>query len=588
MNQRAKQRAGRSAWWTCLLAIELTCRLAGASPPDGNAAAEASKAAPRRPIALVPLGQRLLTSNARSGTISVLDVAARKVVAELPVADRISDMAACPGADDVLVLDDTRHRLLSVRQTEQGCSIRQLVDLPANPVRMLVSQKPNRVFVSSLWARRVTILEFDESFEDCTAAREVPLEFAPRELLLLPGEETLLLAADAFGGRLAVIDPDSGTVRHVLELPAHNIRGLAIAADGRTLLVSHQTLDTQAWTDRESVHWGILMANSLRGVSLQALRDPRHSLQDNGWLERLGLAGRGMGDPGPVLVDALGRRAVALSGVGEVALTGGSYALSLPVGRRPIALAAIDDQLFVANQFDDSVTVVDLRKGEVAATIPLGPSPELSDRDRGELLFFDARLSHDRWMSCHSCHTDGHTSGLNADTLGDGDYGAPKRIPSLLGTFATGPWAWIGGAESLEQQVQKSVRTTMHGRDLSQRQLNDLVAYLTSLKPPPTRFVLDPALRERGRQVFESRGCVDCHVPPLYTSPETYDVQLRDAEGRQRFNPPSLLGLGQRDAFFHDGRVKRLEDVLLKVRHQLDEPLSEPETNALLAFLRGL
>ena len=54
------------------------------------------------------------------------------------------------------------------------------------------------------------------------------------------------------------------------------------------------------------------------------------------------------------------------------------------------------------------------------------PAPEPDAVARGERLFHDARLSHDGWMSCHSCHVDGHTNGLVADTLGDGSYGAPN------------------------------------------------------------------------------------------------------------------------------------------------------------------
>ena len=87
----------------------------------------------------------------------------------------------------------------------------------------------------------------------------------------------------------------------------------------------------------------------------------------------------------------------------------------------------------------------------------------MSQVDRGELLFYDARLSHDRWMSCDSCHTDGHTNGLLNDNQGDGSFDAPKRVLSLLGVGDTAPWAWNGSVDDLEAQVRKSVQTTMHG-----------------------------------------------------------------------------------------------------------------------------
>ena len=88
---------------------------------------------------------------------------------------------------------------------------------------------------------------------------------------------------------------------------------------------------------------------------------------------------------------------------------------------------------------DDTVSVVDIATGQHLATIAWGPRRELTAAERGESLFYSAKLSHDGWMSCHSCHTDGHTNNLSSDTLGDGSYGAPKRVPSLFGVAATGP-----------------------------------------------------------------------------------------------------------------------------------------------------
>jgi cytochrome c peroxidase len=128
----------------------------------------------------------------------------------------------------------------------------------------------------------------------------------------------------------------------------------------------------------------------------------------------------------------------------------------------------------------------------------------LSAAERGERLFFDARLAHDHWLSCHSCHPNGHTIDLTADTLGDGDYGAPKRIPSLLGIADTAPFAWNGSVPDLEAQVQLSVTSTMHGRKLSPEQIADLVSFLRSLSPPlPPNVPLTTTLR-RGRAVFRT------------------------------------------------------------------------------------
>ena len=89
-------------------------------------------------------------------------------------------------------------------------------------------------------------------------------------------------------------------------------------------------------------------------------------------------------------------------------------------------------------------------------------------------------------MSCHSCHSDGHTNNLVSDTLGDGSYGTPKRVPSLLGVATTEPWTWTGSVTRLDDQVRNSIATTMHGTKLLDSQIGDLTAYLTSLAPPPS------------------------------------------------------------------------------------------------------
>src|SRR5262245_17127001 len=92
-------------------------------------------------------------------------------------------------------------------------------------------------------------------------------------------------------------------------------------------------------------------------------------------------------------------------------------------------------------------------------------SPRLSLAQRGELLFYDARLSHDGWMSCHSCHTDGHSNDQMNDNFSDRSFGSPKRVLSLLGVKDTLPLAWSGQVKTLEEQIQNSVTSTMQRED---------------------------------------------------------------------------------------------------------------------------
>jgi YVTN family beta-propeller protein len=285
---------------------------------------------------------------------------------------------------------------------------------------------------------------------------------------------------------------------------------------------------------------------------------------------------------------------VALAGVHEVALISDStsyQAQRVSVGQGPSAVLPSPDgsHLYVADSFDDSISVVDINTAAKVWTISLGPRPELDAVDRGKRLFADARLSHDGWMSCQSCHTDGQSNGLSVDTLSDGGFGTPKRVSSLLGVGATGPWTWLGTTERLEDQVRKSIETTMRGKSPSAEQVEDLTAYLRSLPPPRPIPVegADEAI-ERGRAVFRARRCAECHAPPEYTSEGTFDVGLVDEVGHRKFNPPSLRGVGDRAPYFHDGRAASLEDVFLRHRHPKESGWSHGEVEDLAAFLRTL
>jgi cytochrome c peroxidase len=152
----------------------------------------------------------------------------------------------------------------------------------------------------------------------------------------------------------------------------------------------------------------------------------------------------------------------------------------------------------------------------------------------------------------------------------------------------TQPFGWNGSVPDLETQVQQSVRTTMRGRALTTEQTADLVAFLKSLSPPPVLEVVDASAVARGRDVFAQRRCTRCHQSPAYTCHEIVDVGLQDELGRSKFNPPSLRGVGQRRALFHDGSCRSMEEVVDRARHQLDEELSDEERADVLAFLRSL
>jgi YVTN family beta-propeller protein len=591
----------RALWVAAALA-----GLALAPSPGGKALitvarAEDTRSVIRRPVALTlaDRGKWLLVLNRRSGTLSVIDTASLKPVNEVRVARKPSDLALTPDGAEVLVADEEAGELVALRRRGPGLDAPRRVKVEPGPVSVRVDADGGRCYVASLWSRRVVVIELGpragagDAADGLRVGKSIPLPFPPRRQLLLT-DPTRLVVADAFGGRLAVLDPARGEVESVRAIPAHNIRGLALSGDSRQLLVSHQVLSARATTALNDIHWGNLLTNNLRELPLDGLRNPRADLLTGSCLHHLGDVGGGAGDPAGVAVTPGGPVVIALAGVGAVAVGGtdGEWH-RMPVGRGPSAVAVSPDgrRAFVANSFSDSVSVLDLLGARVTAEVALGERAVPTAADRGEELFRDARLSHDGWFSCHSCHTDGHTNGLLADTLGDDSYGTPKRVPSLLGVGDTAPYGWTGRVKDLNTQVGASVETTMRGAKLTPSQEADMQAYLQTLAPPPplNRFGKPEveAVR-RGEGVFHREGCSACHAPPSYTSARAYDVGLSDENGNREFNPPSLRGTSQAGSYFHDGRACTPAEVFTRHRHRLEVNLGHGDLDDLLAFLADL
>ncbi|HZU38578.1 MAG TPA: cytochrome c peroxidase [Gemmataceae bacterium] len=532
-------------------------------------------------------GKVLFVANRQSGTVSVIDLKQRQPIADVQVGRSLADLVRVPGQHELLAVDQAANEVLVLATRGPAVSVKQRLRVSPDPVSIRVNEDGQRATVASRWSHCLTALDID-SAGHIQVARTIDLPFAPHQQVLAQGKAII---ADAFGGRLAVVDTGSGALESVRTLPAHNIRGLAIGPEGKTVWLAHQILYPYGPTTFDDIHWGNVVASKLRRLSLTAVLSPKADVLEGSRLFALDHVGHGAADPAGLIFAADGTAVVSLAGMGEIEIGSPNQAdwTRLGVGQGPTVVIASHDgrHAFVANTLADSIAVVDLRHRK-SMKILLGPTPPLSTAERGELLFNDGHLAHEGWYSCQSCHTDGHTNGRLNDNLTDGSYGTPKRVPSLLGVRDTAPYAWNGQLPTLEAQIQRSIHTTMRGRDLSGQQVKDLEAFLRTLAPPPPPKPADEIAVTRGQKVFEARRCQRCHEPPTYTSARTSDVGLLDEAGNRLFNPPSLRGVSQGTSFFHDGRAGTLEEVFTRYHHELHGKLDKKDLADLLAFLRSL
>jgi mono/diheme cytochrome c family protein len=614
----------------------------------------------RRPMAIAKLDHSTAVVANRCGTLSVVDLNDWAVVSEYHLGGRLTDLATVNGL--LLVTDAESSRLSLINISRQSAQVLYEVPVPTYPVTVQVTPDGASCTVASRWARKLTFVSLDR----LAITETIDLDFCPGEQLHVPSDSRMLLA-DAFTGRLAVVNTSTHKVEHVHDFGAHNVRGLALSDAGQTLVVSHQILNDAALPRRSDIVWGVMISNLLRTAKLDSVLDGKSGAMYGGLTMTVGYAGQGAGDPDSLFVDEAGRAVIALAGVNEVSIgVPGSRAFQrIGVGTRPIDLLPLSEGRFVVvNELSDSLTLVDMTK-EAATTLAaqsemsaeksiarksvsktpaaksdrssppyddeyedadsydskygdksaydvtaraygstyqsseiytshlsLGPTPDLGPVERGERLFFSARLSHASWFSCHSCHVDGHTNGGRSDTFGDDTEGAPKRVLSLLGVGETGPWGWNGQKTTLPKQIHQSAASTMRGKGVSDKSASDLAAFLKTLPPPPpfepATTSADRALVKDGRRLFESLSCTDCHTGTTLTSADVYDVGLVDERGLRKFNPPTLRGVGYRENLFHDKRASSLEEVFTRFDHKLDRKLSDTELNLLLRYLRSL
>ena len=219
----------------------------------------------------------------------------------------------------------------------------------------------------------------------------------------------------------------------------------------------------------------------------------------------------------------------------------------VPLGGRPTELAFAPDgkTLYVANYLADAVQVVDAESANLVRTIPLGGPKTLSLARRGEILFHAAERSFNQWYSCNTCHSDGHTNGLNFDTLNDGRQDlstshlrSRKKVPTLRRVTHTGPWTWHGWQTDLDDAMVESFTKSMQGPRPSSDDVKALIAYLDTLEYPRNPYTepcRPPIRRSRARQgrLPVRQGGVQ-HLPRRPRTHRRQDPRRRPRRARRR------------------------------------------------------
>jgi len=428
----------------------------------------------------------------------------------------------------------------------------------------------------------------------------------------------------AAGGVVLVLDTKYNRLTELIALPngSTGLRGLCISPDGKYAYVGHVLARYNLPTTQLDRGW--MNTNAVSVIDVERLRLENTVLLDD--------PDAGAANPWGVTCTDDGRYlCVAHSGTGEVSVIDRTALhdrleriengettpaasespgevpndLSFLVGIRrrirlkgtgPRGLASAGSRLFAAEYFSDSVGMMDLRKnppGKSSSIGLAGHERETPER-RGEALFHDANLCFQGWQSCASCHPDGREDGLSWDLLNDG-VGNPKNTRSLLYSHRTPPVMISGIRPDAETAVRAGMRHILM-RGVTEDVARALDAYLMSLRPSVSPYLEDGKLSEyarRGRRLFETSGCAECHPAPLYTDLGSYDVGTGAGGERNRaFDTPTLVELWRTSPYLYDGRAETVYEVLVdhnrRDRHGTTTKLTNPEINDLVEYVLSL
>jgi hypothetical protein len=152
-------------------------------------------------------------------------------------------------------------------------------------------------------------------------------------------------------------------------------------------------------------------------------------------------------------------------------------------------------------------------------------------------------------LACMSCHPEGGDDGHTWRLVIGSDI-RKRRTPSLRGGLGeTAPFHWDGALSDMGELTTDVFTNRMGGAHLTPAEVGSLADWIDTLPSPAPPRDLDAAAVQRGDAVFHGpAACSKCHNGPHLTNNRTVDVGTGQA-----LQVPSLLGVGARAPFMHDG-----------------------------------
>lgn len=257
-------------------------------------------------------------------------------------------------------------------------------------------------------------------------------------------------------------------------------------------------------------------------------------------------------------------------------------------GNGPRTIYLSEKKLYIPTYFADILNIFDTQTKKITDT-DLNPGRTETDIHKGEKYFNDATHCFQGWQSCNGCHPgDGRADGMNWDLMNDG-VGNPKNCKSLLFSHVTPPSMISGIRASAEWAVRAGFRFIQFF-NVSEEDAACVDAYLKSLQPVPSPYLVDGELSEKarlGEKIYKELKCDDCHNGAYWTDLMMYRIG-EDIEFDQGWDTPTLRECWRTAPYLFDGRAGTMQEVFEVHRHGIEKKVSKKEIEALTEYVNSL
>jgi YVTN family beta-propeller protein len=590
----------------------------------GLSAAPALAGSSNSLLDLSPDGGRLLVANADNGTVSVVDTAARRVLHEIPVGEK-PEGVTWVGGGPLAAVTVYREDAVVFFDAAAGRVVGRL-PVAAEPYGIVATRDGRRLYVTHEYPG--TVSEIDPQARK--VLREMKAGSMVRGAALAPDEKRLYVT-EYYTAGLNALDLSSGAAvdtwrghstdnlaRNVVLHPRRpkayvaHVRSKVEVNNGNGSIFPHLTV-YELVPPGAGKRRTALALDTYNGVSVVT----------NPWEAALSPDGKRIYTIYAATND-MNVSAVVDDDYQEIDRIGNLAR----AGQNPRAVRVSPDgkTVYVSNALDFAVGIYDADLRPLG-TVKVCEPPKTPEWVRGKILFNTALppMTRQSWISCSSCHPDGHADGR----VWQNPEGLRKTTP-LFGLAHTHPLHWSADRDEV-QDFEYTIRgRLMQGRGLLRGplkpkegfhpteldeplagrspDLDALAVYCNSfdfrLSPHiPAPGKLSPQA-ERGKALFfsEAVGCATCHSGPYYTdSSLTKPFKLHDVgtggddpteKIGPRYDTPTLLGVYRTAPYLHHGKAKALLDVLTTCnkgdKHGKTSHLKPAELDDLVAFLRSL